>query len=337
VCEPPRVLCMLGVGASFRATAGLHVCMVCLLAACMCIAAAMGCCPAAGFVQLLGKAAMRHRCCPIKLRRSLRPCSHQPRRDRATPELSIRETSFATLGFSATFNTRRAILWSDHIGNEILNSCASLQCLPHRVMVYRLALRHTECAFKYCCKQTHSLKLSHSLQYECRTAPPAARRPPLCKTPPPTRSPTMTPDPAAGAGIAVQEHIPNQYAAAMPPATITHVDFRPDSAKAAAAAAPPNRPLRLVTWNIERGYQLPLIIEQLKQVDAGAPGFDSARGAATDSAFVTAFCPVALSLLLVVLHAQHTATTTSTSYRTHHPLKHPQRHPQTSLACKSST
>jgi hypothetical protein len=61
-----------------------------------------------------------------------------------------------------------------------------------------------------------------------------------------------------------------------PPATVRHVDFRPPGSMGgaragdAAAGAPPRRPLRLLTWNIERGYELPRVIELLQEADAGA-------------------------------------------------------------------
>lgn len=53
------------------------------------------------------------------------------------------------------------------------------------------------------------------------------------------------------------------------PGEIVHIDFRTSNHH--AQAAPPShssRPLRLVQWNIERGYQLPLIIQHLKELDA---------------------------------------------------------------------
>jgi hypothetical protein len=73
------------------------------------------------------------------------------------------------------------------------------------------------------------------------------------------------------------------------PATITHVDFRaaggvgsaPTAGSPGAAPAPPHsaRPLRLVTWNIERGYELSRVIELLKEADAGETGGLAGRAA----------------------------------------------------------
>lgn len=47
------------------------------------------------------------------------------------------------------------------------------------------------------------------------------------------------------------------------PGQVLHLDFRPAPAPATAGPG-----LRLVQWNIERGYQLPLIIQQLQELDA---------------------------------------------------------------------
>jgi hypothetical protein len=58
-----------------------------------------------------------------------------------------------------------------------------------------------------------------------------------------------------------------------PPGEIRHLDFRPGANTAAAAEASPPPPaaretLRLLTFNIERGYRLPGIIDELRRVDA---------------------------------------------------------------------
>lgn len=62
------------------------------------------------------------------------------------------------------------------------------------------------------------------------------------------------------------------------PGEVIHVDYRPiniDSGTASDDAAPQQpataanpQPMKLLQWNIERGYQLDLIIQQLREVDA---------------------------------------------------------------------
>jgi hypothetical protein len=49
------------------------------------------------------------------------------------------------------------------------------------------------------------------------------------------------------------------------PGQVLHLDFRPAPSTTPAPARPG---LRLVQWNIERGYQLPSIIQQLQELDA---------------------------------------------------------------------
>ena len=50
------------------------------------------------------------------------------------------------------------------------------------------------------------------------------------------------------------------------PAEILHVDCR---SKAQQQAKPdPSKPIRLLQWNIERGYKLEAIIEELRLLDA---------------------------------------------------------------------
>jgi hypothetical protein len=59
---------------------------------------------------------------------------------------------------------------------------------------------------------------------------------------------------------------------ALQPATITHLDMRSRGAEVADSCHRGDRsarPLRLCTWNIERGYKLDLVIQQLKEIDAG--------------------------------------------------------------------
>ncbi|BDA41513.1 hypothetical protein COCOBI_02-2940 [Coccomyxa sp. Obi] len=50
------------------------------------------------------------------------------------------------------------------------------------------------------------------------------------------------------------------------PAEILCKDIRP--ASAIAQNVPADRPLRLVQWNIERGYELEKVIEELQRLDA---------------------------------------------------------------------
>ena len=53
------------------------------------------------------------------------------------------------------------------------------------------------------------------------------------------------------------------------PGEILHIDFRADGAgDAASAALSSGRPLRVVQWNIERGYKLDAIVRTLAAVDA---------------------------------------------------------------------
>jgi len=49
------------------------------------------------------------------------------------------------------------------------------------------------------------------------------------------------------------------------PGTVIHQDFRPDRQ---SAEVEPSTPIRLVQWNIERGYKLSAIIQQLREIDA---------------------------------------------------------------------
>jgi hypothetical protein len=56
-----------------------------------------------------------------------------------------------------------------------------------------------------------------------------------------------------------------------PPGQIFQRDFRAAAARAALPTPPPTHPgarVRLVQWNLERGYQLPGIIEALRRLDA---------------------------------------------------------------------
>lgn len=62
------------------------------------------------------------------------------------------------------------------------------------------------------------------------------------------------------------------------PGEVVHIDYRSlstncgpaghDAALQQAAAAADPQPIKLLQWNIERGYQLDLIIQQLQEVDA---------------------------------------------------------------------
>lgn len=76
----------------------------------------------------------------------------------------------------------------------------------------------------------------------------------------------------ADTGASSDQGAPAGYlsAADIQPGDIIHADWRSaaDRAAAAAAAPAPRRRLRLLTWNIERGYELPAILEHLKAVDA---------------------------------------------------------------------
>ena len=50
-----------------------------------------------------------------------------------------------------------------------------------------------------------------------------------------------------------------------PPGEIFTADFRPSPAPATAL---PSNPIKLLQWNIERGYKLPGIIKELKDINA---------------------------------------------------------------------
>jgi hypothetical protein len=53
------------------------------------------------------------------------------------------------------------------------------------------------------------------------------------------------------------------------PGEVVHIDVRASNQQAQAAQpSHSSRPLRLVQWNIERGYQLPLVIKHLQDLDA---------------------------------------------------------------------
>jgi len=45
------------------------------------------------------------------------------------------------------------------------------------------------------------------------------------------------------------------------------LDFRSTATKKAAKQRHPKKPIRLVQWNIERGYKLKEVIEELKSID----------------------------------------------------------------------
>lgn len=51
-----------------------------------------------------------------------------------------------------------------------------------------------------------------------------------------------------------------------PPGEVYQADFRPSESPPPLSPAPPT--LKLLQWNIERGYKLPGIVEELKQIDA---------------------------------------------------------------------
>lgn len=63
------------------------------------------------------------------------------------------------------------------------------------------------------------------------------------------------------------------------PGEVVHIDFRHSSAAAGpdAHTGSSGRPLRLVQWNIERGYQLSLIIQQLRDLDADVISLQEVR------------------------------------------------------------
>jgi len=50
------------------------------------------------------------------------------------------------------------------------------------------------------------------------------------------------------------------------PGQVVHVDFRQQELRFLSSET--QRPLRLVQWNIERGYQLQLVIQHLQALDA---------------------------------------------------------------------
>lgn len=84
------------------------------------------------------------------------------------------------------------------------------------------------------------------------------------------------------------------------PGQVVHLDFRQPAAaqqtsEQASAQHTPNattasqtnitgrnstknsRPLRLVQWNIERGYELPLVIQQLRELEADVVSLQEVR------------------------------------------------------------
>jgi hypothetical protein len=62
------------------------------------------------------------------------------------------------------------------------------------------------------------------------------------------------------------------------PGTILVKDFRSDATKAEAKARPKDQPVKLLQWNIERGYKLPQIIEELKALDADVLALQEVSG-----------------------------------------------------------
>jgi hypothetical protein len=60
---------------------------------------------------------------------------------------------------------------------------------------------------------------------------------------------------------------PSQTATAVPSADSKHTNST-SCCGGIGSNSSSSKPLRLVQWNIERGYQLPLIIEQLQDLDA---------------------------------------------------------------------
>jgi hypothetical protein len=71
------------------------------------------------------------------------------------------------------------------------------------------------------------------------------------------------------------------------PGQVVHLDFRRPDAVADKQQPPTtdppqtisisSRPLCLVQWNIERGYELPLVIQQLQQLDADIVALQEVR------------------------------------------------------------
>lgn len=64
------------------------------------------------------------------------------------------------------------------------------------------------------------------------------------------------------------------------PGELVLLDFRSPEAKAAAAARDPQLPVRLLEWNIERGYKLAEVIEELRRLDADVLALQEVRAAA---------------------------------------------------------
>ncbi len=61
---------------------------------------------------------------------------------------------------------------------------------------------------------------------------------------------------------------PRMDASSLPkPGELLCLDFRSDETKAQAKARPATQPITLLQWNIERGYKLEGIIEELKRLD----------------------------------------------------------------------
>lgn len=80
------------------------------------------------------------------------------------------------------------------------------------------------------------------------------------------------------------------------PGQVVHTDFREQRQKHTPAPddRKPQKPLRLVQFNIERGYQLPLIIQQLQELDADVISLQEVGGNANNTLLVAT---LAVSLL----------------------------------------
>lgn len=55
------------------------------------------------------------------------------------------------------------------------------------------------------------------------------------------------------------------------------LDFRSTATKKAAKQRDPKKPIRLVQWNIERGYKLKEVIEELKSIDGDVLSLQEVR------------------------------------------------------------
>jgi len=62
-------------------------------------------------------------------------------------------------------------------------------------------------------------------------------------------------------------------------------DYRSAATKKAAKQRSPKQPLKLVQWNIERGYKLKEVIEELRAIDGDVLSLQEVRQAPRDATF----------------------------------------------------